>query len=723
MKRKLLLTTLLLSGITINTTYSENQEHLSDPKQQIVDRAKKLNAKDWSNTRETFAKITAANAGSVITGQLCATMVDSLQDAGIKEVIFQGGLQAFFAASITNLFYQVLVSADLIKNNKNTMVYDTLKDVVSLKIDQLSDPSSTPTMLTNINTITDEIALSSKKSGIDFSNIYILHSLIDLKMRTTLKENAPINDEIKKCLKKVYSAIELSIPDNLVSLLTIKKKKAKKILLTSDNRKNIKNALRNFAKLQLLAKLAGINKLNAATCKLVSEYKLPAGEIATEAININNELAKIIPEILSFSDKAKNIAENAKVALDTMKESLFNYTNIFINMAFSWLSNRKKKETLQDLGNKYVNSTLVHQGITYSVSSAAAVIPVVGAFASIVPYIVDQFITDNLQSTNAVKAMLDKFQCVDIELKSTLKYLFNGLIKELNTLNGLYRGLLNTTSPNGKNILHNIIADTSKILNEISTHQTLKNLTPIEVSNLLIETPQEKGDESSTVLNAIILANLTDKQKKFKEKYYKYYKTFMKVYFAFTELFSTYKILEDFYTKSQNLAQGKDAYIYKSSDDPYDKVLKMICKYINTGNFNIKDDATTCVKNLKDYLSRNKDKELITKQLMETLSLCICYNEKNNGWMVNFGRNFHINREKRGLTGIKDKMAKAVNKISKGFTGAKFKIFTTKMLEAVSAKGGLHLDFPEPDANKITGLLKKYRQIKKIQTDYNNKKL
>jgi len=68
--------------------------------------------------------------------------------------------------------------------------------------------------------------------------------------------------------------------------------------------------LRNFAKLQLLAKLAGINKLNAATCKLVSEYKLPAGEIATEAININNELAKIIPEILSFSDKAKNIAES-----------------------------------------------------------------------------------------------------------------------------------------------------------------------------------------------------------------------------------------------------------------------------------------------------------------------------------------------------------------------------------------------------------------------------
>ena len=247
---------------------------------------------------------------------------------------------------------------------------------------------------------------------------------------------------------------------------------------------------------------------------------------------------------------------------------------------------------------------------------------------------------------------------------------------------------------------------------------TLRNLSSIELADSLLYTNIDSSKTGKTILHSIISKNIPEDDLDNLDKYYEYYSKFMKIYFSMVQLAETLPLLEDFYAWAE---KNKNA--YQSIDDTdYNKALKMVLGYIFERNktlkgyANDKNDAIDKWTSTFQKISDIAPNALINaRKLMETLSICICYNEQNSDWMVNFGRKFHINR--RGLSGGKDKMAKAVNKLSKYFTGDKFKIFTYDMLKAVSAEGGLSLPNTTYNHHEIT------ETLMKIQQDYKNEKL
>lgn len=638
----------------------------------------------------------ASNAAITATAQISNIFIDTFADTFTDTEIIKKFFARFIKKTTSkiniistfkecifyNFLYQSLVFWHLVKAENDGFFYETLYNVTKFKITPSNNHQQKELLpvLTKINTVIDKINRARKSCKSSFSNLVIMITAIQKIITLEQKTNASIEEQ----LDIAYSCIN-----------TIDFKEYTKIKKnTKYDFSNEKEILLDLIKLSIVNNITSQKIINLKTVEQIFNYN-PKKILTQYRQKINETLKNTQTKISNFFGKMKEI----------FKEQSFNYFVIAFNSLSDFIRQTHTHETshsISEIGERFTADGAVHSVLRFTTSYSTAFIPAVGGFLSTLTWVIDDLLVQKvIQSTSATQKFLQLFNNIDFDVKTTLEYLFEGLFKELQNLNKL--NMRFTTSTKGyddKPLLSHIIQDLSSLFTEIYKNENLKSLSPLEMSNFIttIKLSQGNSAPSATILETLIKVNTEEQKLKKLQKYYTYYSSFINIYCGMMQLLETMPLINGFYTF---VKQNKN--LYAQNDSDYDKVLKMIFYYIEDkyapGIFSKAANQSSIAELTNEFNKYAKNKPevaVIMERLITTLSMCVCYNEKNNGLAVSIGRYLHINREKHGLKdgSTKDSFAKIVNWGTKKLTGSKLKIFTNDMLKAILSNNGIHIYNP-----------------------------
>lgn len=656
----------------------------------------------YASTSDEAVEIqnTASNATITATAQISNIFIDTFADTFTDTEIIKKFFAKFIKKTtskidifstlkeclIYNFLYQSLVFCDIVKKENDGFFYETLYNITKFKITPSNNHQQKELLpiLTKINTVIDKINRTRKSCKLSFSNLAIMITAIQKIITLEQKTNASIKEQ----LDIAYSCIN-----------TIDFKEYTKIEKESTEYdfSNEKEILFDLIKLSIVNNITSQKMINLKTVKKIFDYN--SGKILTQyRQKINETLQNTQTKIYNFFEKVKEI----------FKEQSFNYFVIAFNSISDFIRQSRTHATshsISEIGERFTTDGLMHSTLRFATSSSTAFIPVVGGLLSTLTWAVDDLLVQKaIQSTSATQKFLQLFNNIDFDVKTTLEYLFEGLFKELQNLHKLnMRFITATKGLDGKPLLSHIIQDLSSLFTKIYKNKNLKSLSPLEMSNFIMTIKFSQGNSApnATILEILIKSNIKKEQLKNMPKYYTYYSSFINIYCGMMQLLETMPLINSFYTFVKEYKN-----LYDNNDSDYDKVLKMIFCYIKYkyspklfSKAANQSSIAELTNEFNKYAKNNPEVAVIMERLITTLSMCVCYNEKNNGLAVSIGRYLHINREKYGLKdgSQKDPLvvgARIVNWGTKKLTGSKLKIFTNDMLKAILSNNGIHIYNP-----------------------------
>lgn len=644
---------------------------------------------EMQNTSSNIAVTAAAQISNIFID----TFADTFLDLDTIKKFFAKIIQktkskidivgTFKECIIYNLIYQSLVFGHLVNAENDSFFYETLYNVTKFKITPSNNHQQKELLpiLTKINTVIDKINRVRKSCKSSFSNLIIMITAIQ---KIITLEQQKTNISIEEQLDIAYSCIN-----------TIDFKEYTKIKKgTKYDFSNEKEILLDLIKLSIVNNITSQKIIDLQTTERVLNYN-PQKILIQYRQTINETLHNTRTKISNFFGKMKEI----------FKEQSFNYFVIAFNSLCDLIKQTNTHETshsISEIGERFTADGVVHSALRTTISFSTAFIPVVGTLLSTLTWAVDDLLVQNvIQSTSAIQKFLQLFNNIDFDVKITLEYLFEGLFKELQNLNKFnMRFITSTKGYDDKPLLGHIIQDLSSLFTEIYKNENLKSLSPLEMANFITTIKLSQGNSvpNAPILETLIRSNIKEKKLKNLQKYYTYYSSFINIYCGMMQLLETMPLINDFYTFAK---EHKD--LYDQSDSDYDKVLKMIFYYIEDkyapelfSKVSNQISVAELINEFNKHAKNNPEVAVIMERLITILSMCVCYNEKNNGLAVSIGRYLHINREKHMLKAgsAKDAFAKIVNWGTKKLTGSKLKIFTNDMLKAILSNNGIHIYNP-----------------------------
>lgn len=656
---------------------------------------------------------TASNATITAIAQISNIFIDTFADTFTDTEIIKKFFAKFIKKTtskidifstlkeclIYNLIYQSLVFCNIVKAENDGFFYETLYNITKFKI-TTNDQKELLPIITKINTVIDKINRARKSCKLSFSNLVVMITAIQKVITLEQKTNASIEDQ----LDIAYSCIN-----------TIDFKEYTKIEKSPEyDFSNEKEILLDLIKLSIVNNITSQKIIKLKTVEQIFDYN-PEKILTLYREKINETLKNTQTKISNFFEKVKEI----------FKEQSFNYFVIAFNSLSDFIRQSRTHATshsISEIGERFTTDGAVHSVLRFTTSYSTAFIPIVGGLLSTLTWAVDDLLVQKaIQSTSATQKFLQLFNNIDFDVQITLEYLFEGLFKELQNLNKLnMRFITATKGLDNKPLLGHIIQDLSSLFTEIYKNENLKSLSPLEMSNFITTVKLSQGNSApnATILETLIKYNIKKNQLKNLQKYYTYYSSFINIYCGMMQLLETMPLINDFYTFAKEYKN-----LYDNNDSDYDKVLKMIFCYIKYKYapklFNKSTNQASVAEltnEFNKYVENNPKVAVIMERLITTLSMCVCYNEKNNGLAVSIGRYLHINREKYGLKdgSKKDPLvvgARIINWGTKKLTGSKLKIFTNDMLKAILSNNGIHIYNPYYQAALTTERLKDLENI------------